>query len=135
MKTSSRARYSLHLVTDIAQHQGSGPVSLREVSVRQGISAKYLEQLATALTRGGFLKSVRGHQGGYLLAHAASDITAGDIMRAAEGGFLPLTCLDTEAEGEVCPRQSLCGTSNFWSGLRTVIDEYVDNVTIAQLAK
>ncbi|MDR3053627.1 MAG: Rrf2 family transcriptional regulator [Coriobacteriales bacterium] len=131
MKTSSKARYSLHLIIDIAQHQDAGPVSLREVSIRQNISVKYLEQLATVLTKQGYLQSVRGPQGGYLLVRPAECITAGHIMRAAEGGFLPVTCLDAE---ELCPRQSLCGTSVFWSGLRNAIDTYVDSVTIAQLA-
>jgi Rrf2 family protein len=133
MKTSSKARYSLHLVIDIAQHQGTGPVPLREVALRQGISLKYLEQLAKALTRGGYLKSVRGAQGGYLLAYPATSISAGDIMRAAEGGFLAIACIDADAEA--CPRQSLCGTSRFWLGLRTAIENYVDSVTIAELTR
>jgi Rrf2 family protein len=132
MKTSSRARYSLHLIIDITQHQDAGPVPLREVALRQGISLKYLEQLAKALTRDGYLKSLRGAQGGYLLSRPATGITAGDIMRAAEGGFLTLACIDGDAE--TCPRQSLCGASRFWLGLRGAIDTYVDNITIAELA-
>jgi Rrf2 family protein len=132
MKTSSKARYSLHLVADIAQHQGSGPVPLREVALRQSISLKYLEQLAKALTRDGYLKSVRGAQGGYLLARPATEITAGEIMRAAEGGFLAVTCIDPEAGA--CPRQCLCGASRFWAGLRDTIYDYVDSVTVAELA-
>jgi Rrf2 family protein len=132
MKTSSKARYSLHLIIDIAQHEGTGPVALREVASRQNLSFKYLEQLAKALTRAGFLKSVRGAQGGYLLTRPAADITAGNIMRAAEGGFLPVSCIDPDAAD--CPRQGMCGTSRFWSGLRGAIDDYVDGVTIAELA-
>jgi Rrf2 family protein len=132
MKTSSKARYSLHLVIDIAQHQDEGPVSLREVALRQDISLKYLEQLAKALTLGGYLKSIRGAQGGYLLASPATEISVGDIMRAAEGGFLAVACIDAGAEA--CPRQALCGTSRFWSGLRDTIETYVDNVTIAELS-
>jgi Rrf2 family protein len=131
MKTSSRARYSLHLVIDIAQHQHNGPVSLREVSIRQNLSLKYLEQLATVLAKHKYIKSVRGPQGGYQLLRSADQITAGDIMRAAEGGFVPVDCLDGV---ETCPRQFLCGTATFWAGLRDAIDNYVDNVTIAQLA-
>jgi Rrf2 family protein len=132
MKTSSKARYSLHLVIDIAQHQGTGPVPLREVATRQDISLKYLEQLAKALTREGYLKSVRGAQGGYLLTRPATLISAGDIMRAAEGGLLATACIDSGIDA--CPRQSLCGTSRFWSGLRDAIDDYVNGVTIAELA-
>ncbi|MDR0347831.1 MAG: Rrf2 family transcriptional regulator [Coriobacteriales bacterium] len=132
MKTSSKARYSLHLVIDIAQHQDKGPVPLREVAFRQNISLKYLEHLAKALARGGYLNSVRGAQGGYLLARAATDITAGDVMRAAEGGFLAVACI--EAGAPSCPRQGHCGTSRFWSGLRDTIENYVDHITIAELA-
>ncbi|MDR2106771.1 MAG: Rrf2 family transcriptional regulator [Coriobacteriales bacterium] len=132
MKTSSKARYSLHLIIDIAQHQDSGPVPLREVATRQCISLKYLEQLAKALTRDGYLKSVRGAQGGYLLARPATGISAGDVMRSAEGGFLSIACIDADAES--CPRQSLCGVSRFWAGLRGTIEDYVDNVTVAELA-
>jgi Rrf2 family protein len=132
MKTSSKARYSLHLVIDITQHQDEGPVPLREVALRQDISLKYLEQLAKALTLGGYLKSIRGAQGGYLLARPATEISAGDIMRAAEGGFFAVACIDADAEA--CPRQTLCGTARFWSGLRDTIETYVDNVTIAELS-
>ncbi|MCL1846392.1 MAG: Rrf2 family transcriptional regulator [Coriobacteriia bacterium] len=136
MKTTSKARYSLHLVIDITQHQGSGPVPLREVALRQGISLKYLEQLAKALTQEGYLKSVRGAQGGYLLSRSANEITAGNIMRAAEGGFLMMACVDSGEDSGIdsCPRQSLCGTSQFWTGLRNTIDGYVDSVTISELA-
>ena len=136
MKTSSKARYSLHLIIDIAQHQDSDPVSLREVASRQGISLKYLEQLAIVLTREGYLKSVRGAQGGYLLSRPADKITAGNIMRAAEGGFLPIACIDSGSDigAGSCPRQMLCGSSQFWTGLRNTIDNYVDSVTIAELA-
>ncbi|MDR0350625.1 MAG: Rrf2 family transcriptional regulator [Coriobacteriales bacterium] len=133
MKTSSRARYSLHLIIDIAQHQDNGPVPLREVALRQGISLKYLEQLAKVLTRDGYLKSLRGSQGGYLLSRPATAITAGDVMRAAEGGFLTIACIDADADA--CPRQSLCGTSRFWLGLRETINTYVDGITIAELAE
>jgi Rrf2 family protein len=132
MKTSSKARYSLHLVIDIAQHEDTGPVPLREVALRQNLSLKYLEQLAKALTRDGYLRSVRGAQGGYLLARPATAISAGDIMRAADGGVLAAACIDSSINA--CPRQSLCGTSRFWSGLRDTIEDYVDGVTIAQLA-
>jgi Rrf2 family protein len=102
------------------------------VALRQNLSLKYLEQLATALSRAGYLKSVRGAQGGYLLTRPAECITAGHIMRAAEGGFLPVTCITPETEA--CPRQLHCKTSQFWTGLRTAIDDYVDAVTIAELA-
>jgi Rrf2 family protein len=120
---------------DIARHQTKGPVPLREVSIRQDISPKYLEQIAGELGKLGYLDSVRGAQGGYLLAQPAENISAGDIMRAAEGGFLPVTCLDEESDS--CPRQqsSCCNTAKFWSGLRKTVDNYVNSVSIAELAK
>jgi Rrf2 family protein len=138
MKTSSKARYALYLVVDIARNDACGPVSLREVAKREGISLKYLEQIAHLLSKYGFLKSVRGAQGGYLLAKPAADISAGDIMRAAEGGFLPVACLDRDAHDEqhVCPRKATCcATSVFWAGLQHAIDGYIDGVSIAQLAQ
>jgi len=136
MKTSSRARYSLHLVIDIAQRQDAGPVPLREIALRQNLSLKYLEQLAKVLTQEGYLKSTRGAQGGYLLSRPADQITAGNIMRAAEGGLLTIACVDSGIDPGVdaCPRQSLCGTARFWTGLRNAIDDYVDGVTVAELA-
>jgi len=136
MKTTSKARYSLHLVIDIAQHQECGPVPLREIALRQNLSMKYLEQLAKVLAQEGYLKSIRGAQGGYLLSRPADQITAGNIMRAAEGGFLSIACIDSGSDSgvETCPRQLLCGTARFWTGLRNAIDDYVDSVTIAELA-
>jgi len=132
VKTSSKARYALYLVIDIAAHQVAGPVPLREVGERQNISIKYLEQIATELSKLGYLRSVRGAQGGYLLAQPAADISAGDIMRAAEGGFSPVACLSGEAE--VCPQQgSCCGTATFWRGLQGAIDDYIDNISVAEL--
>ena len=135
MKTTSKARYALYLVVDIARYQNDGPVSLRAIAERQDISLKYLEQIAAELSKSGFLQSVRGAQGGYLLARPAADISAGDIMRAAEGGFLPVSCLDTNALTHTsCPRQCHCGsTAAFWAGLRLTIDDYIDKVSIEQL--
>jgi Rrf2 family protein len=133
MKTSSKARYALYLVVDIAAHQKSGPVPLREVAQRQGISVKFLEQIAAELGKLNYLQSVRGAQGGYLLARPAEDISAGNIMRAAEGGFISVSCLEDGAE--FCPRQgTCCKTAEFWAGLRNTIDDYLDSVTIASLA-
>ena len=135
MKTTSKARYALYLVVDIARYQNDGAVSLRAIAERLDISLKYLEQIAAELSKSGFLQSVRGAQGGYLLARPAADISAGDIMRAAEGGFLSVSCLEPiDATHVSCPRQCHCGsTATFWAGLRLTIDNYIDNVSIEQL--
>ena len=134
MKTSSKARYALYLMIDIARHSQDGPVPLRAVATRQKIPLKYLEHIAGALNKLGYLESVRGAQGGYRLGQDATQISAGDIMRAAEGGFLPVSCLDAEAES--CPRQATCcGIARFWQGLQNTVDEFIDGVSLADLAK
>ncbi|MCL1879381.1 MAG: Rrf2 family transcriptional regulator [Actinomycetia bacterium] len=132
MKTSSKARYSLRLIADIARHEGACPVPLADVARRQGISVKYLEQLAKTLAAAGCLVSVRGAQGGYRLARAAEAISAGEVIRAAEGSFTPVICLSDELID--CPLQSDCSTARFWAGLCSAIDSYIDNVSIADLS-
>jgi len=133
MKTSTKSRYSLRLVIDIAQNEASGPVPLAEVSRRQGIPTKYLEQLAKALRKADCVTSVRGAQGGYILSRPADLISAGDIITAAEGEFLPVACLaDDEPD---CPLHEDCTTSRFWGGLRSVIDNYINGISIAELAE
>jgi Rrf2 family protein len=132
MKTSTKARYSLRLMVDIAQNEAAGPVSLKEASRRQGISTKYLEQLAKSLGDAGYVASVRGAQGGYRLTSPAEQISAGQVIRAAEGEFLPVVCLSEE--DIECPLQEDCTSSRFWGGLRNVIDEYVNGISIADLA-
>ena len=132
MKTSTKARYSLRLMIDIANNEGTGPVPLAEVSRRQGISIKYLEQLAKDLSRAGCLTGVRGAGGGYRLGRPAAQISAGEVIKAAEGDFLPVACL-TEEEAE-CPLASGCKTATFWGGLRDAVDSYVYNVSLADLA-
>jgi len=134
MKASSKARYALYLMIDVAQHQESGPVPLREVSIRQNISLKYLEQIASQLSKLGYLESIRGAQGGYRLAHDAANISAGNIMRAAEGEFVSVACLEEEAQA--CPRQSsCCNIATFWQGLHQTIDAYTDKVTLKELSQ
>jgi len=133
MKASSKARYALYLMIDVARHQDVGPVPLREVSIRQNISLKYLEQIASHLSKFGYLESVRGAQGGYLLGREAESISAGDIMRAADGEFVSVACLEEEAE--TCPRQSsCCNIAAFWQGLHESIDSYTDKVTLEELS-
>jgi Rrf2 family protein len=132
MKTSTKARYSLRLMTDIAKNQAAGPVPLADVSRRQGISTKYLEQLAKDLSRANCVTGVRGAQGGYRLERPAAEISAGEVIRAVEGDFLPVACLAEEEAA--CPLVGDCKTSQFWGGLRDVIDDYVYGVSIADLA-
>jgi len=133
MKISTKARYSLRLMIDIAQNQATGPVPLTDVARRQNISTKYLEQLAKVLSLAGCLDGVRGAQGGYRLARPAAAISAGELVRAAEGEFTPVSCLSDDDID--CPLQPDCPTSRFWGGLRTVLDTYMDGVSLADLAR
>lgn len=130
MMISTKGRYAMRLIIDIADHEDGGPVSLKEVANREDMPVKYLEQLVRPLTRDGILRSVRGQRGGYLLARSASDISAGDILRCVEGSIAPVACLSQQT---VCPRKDACTTFSFWQGLDAAIDSYVDSVALEQL--
>lgn len=131
MKISTKGRYALRLALDIAANQNKGPVSLHEVSERQAISLKYLEQLASLLSRGGLLISTRGAHGGYNLAKPPEEITAGDVLRVSEGDLAPVACL--KDSNEICPMRNQCATIKFWEDLGELINDYVDNKTLADL--
>ncbi|WP_297037511.1 Rrf2 family transcriptional regulator [uncultured Enorma sp.] len=133
MLISSKGRYALRLMIYIAAFgDAEGKIALREVAAREDISLKYLEQLVRPLMHAGLLRSVRGKGGGYALARPADEIRAGDILRAAEGTTAPVAC---EGLDGVCERAGLCSTVKFWTGLDAVIEEYVDGVTLSELAR
>lgn len=134
MLVTTKGRYAMRLMVYIASFP-ERKVALREVAENEGISLKYLEQLAHDLIKADLLVSVRGHGGGYRLARAADEIIAGDILRAAEGSTAPVACAALDADGPGCPRESVCSTIAFWSGLDKVIEEYVDSVTLASLSE
>lgn len=133
MKISTKGRYALRLMIDIALHSDEGNVSIKDVSERQDISVKYLEQIVSALSKAGFLRSHRGSQGGYRLAKKPEEYTVGDILRVTEGDMAPVACL----EGEVneCPMADKCLTLGFWEGLNKTVNDYLDSTTIADLIK
>ncbi|MFR8012506.1 MAG: RrF2 family transcriptional regulator [Clostridia bacterium] len=131
MRVSTKGRYALRLMLDIARNSDSGFVPLRDIAQRQGISMKYLEQIVSQLCRAGYLKSVRGPQGGYKLARPERTYTAGDILRVTEGDLCPVACAGEEAEK--CARFTTCEMARFWAGLRRAIDSYVDGVTLEDL--
>lgn len=133
MKVSTKGRYAIRLMLDIAQHSGEGNVSIKEVSERQGISVKYLEQIVNMLSKAGYLRSRRGSQGGYRMAKDPSEYTIGDILRVTEGEMAPVSCL--EEEENTCPRVGICPTIGFWKGLYETINNYLDSITIADLLK
>lgn len=133
MKVSTKGRYALRLMIDLAEHGRGDFIPLKEISARQNVSVKYLEQIVNQLSRAGLLRSVRGAQGGYRLAKAPEEYTAGEILRVTEGGLEPIACL---AETAVpCPRGAECETLDFWVGLAERINAYVDSVTLADLVR
>lgn len=132
MKISTRGRYGLRLMVDIATNSHNGRVSLRGVAKRQDISEKYLEQIITTLSRGGFVAGARGANGGYLLAKPASEITVGDILRAVEGAMSVVDCIEDET---VCGRIATCPTAFVWRKLKVAIDDVVNNITLEDLCQ
>ncbi len=131
MKISTKGRYALRLMLDLAQNSHGEAVALRDISARQEISTKYLEQIVSTLSRAGLLKSSRGAQGGYRLTRQPEEYTVGEILRITEGELAPVACLDTDAEP--CPRADDCLTLPFWKGMEKAIEDYVDHVTLKDL--
>ena len=129
---STKGRYALRLMIDIAAYSNGEVVSLKDISNRQNVSIKYLEQVVSLLTKNGMLMSVRGNNGGYRLTRSASSYTAGEILRAAEGTLAPVACL--QCDPIQCDRVEICSTIDFWKGFNNVINNYVDNITLEDLA-
>ncbi len=132
MKITTKGKYALRMMIDLAINQKDGFVSLKDVSQRQDISMKYLEQIVSMLNKAGYLDSARGAHGGYRLNKAPEDYVVGDILRVAEGSLAPVSCL--EEGSEKCTRCNNCTTKGFWKGLYDAMQNYVDSVTLRQLA-
>ncbi len=133
MKISTKGRYALRLMIDIAMHEGADPVRIKDISKRQEVSEKYLEQIIAVLNKAGYVKSIRGPKGGYLLAKKPKDYTAGMILRLTEGSMAPVSCLEFEEND--CPRQEQCATLELWKRLDTAIKDVVDSVTLEDLVE
>lgn len=131
MKISSKGRYALRLMLDIAQHDTGSPVRIKDISVRQDISDKYLEQIISTMNKAGLVRSVRGPQGGYLLTRDPSEYTVGMILRATEGSLAPVACLEGDPKG--CDREDNCVTIRVWRELDNAIRGVVDRITLADL--
>ncbi len=131
MKISTRGRYSLRMMIDLAIHYNDGFVALKDISSRQGISKKYLEQIIPFLNRGKLLNSNKGHMGGYQLAKAPSEITVKEILESAEGSLTPVSCMDNSPN--LCEKCSDCVTLPIYEGLYKVINEYLDSITLEDL--
>ncbi len=133
MKISTKGRYALRMMIDIAENQDNGSVSLKDISKRQDISLKYLEQIVGLLTRAGFLKSRRGAGGGYVLTKTPEKYTVGDILRVTEGNLAPVACL--EEKDNLCPKAESCKAVRYWQGLYNVINSYLDGTTLLDLTE
>ena len=131
MKISTRGRYALILMLDLANHNRGVPVPLKETAKRQQISEKYLEQIISVLNKAGFVKSVRGPQGGYLLKKTPEEYTVGMILRLTEGSLAPVAYL--EGDENTCDRRENCVTLRVWEQLKDAIDGVVDHITLAEL--
>ena len=131
MKISTKGRYALRMMIDLAQNQGDGSVSLKDIANRQEISKKYLEQIVAILNKPDVLRTNRGYQGGYRLAKNANEYTVGDILRLTEGGLAPVSCLDNSPI--LCDRAEDCITLPIWKGLYKVISEYLDSITLQDI--
>lgn len=132
MKISTKGRYALRLMLDIALNGSGEPVSLRDVSVRQDISDKYLEQIITPLGRAGLVRSVRGAGGGYLLTRTPEEYTVGEILRVLEGSLIPVTCAESK---DCCGRADRCVTQEVWAQIAQAVSSVVDHITLEDLVR
>lgn len=130
MKISTKGRYALRLMLDLALHAGDTPVPLRDVATRQEISDKYLEQIVTQLARGGQVRSVRGAGGGYLLTRKPEEYYVGEILRQLEGDLAPVSCVNG---GDCCQQVEHCVTLEVWQKIQDAVDGVVDSITLADL--
>ena len=133
MLISTKGRYALRTLIDMAEHRPDGYLPLKEIAERQEISEKYLESIVKILVAGGIVVGVRGKGGGYRLSRNPDQIRVGDVLRLTEGSLVPVNCL--EQATNLCPRMSQCRTLPFWSGLQDVIDRYIDSFTVADLVQ
>ena len=131
MKISTKGRYALRLMLDIALNDAKTPVRIKDIAERQQISYKYLEQIVSSLNKAGFVKSLRGPQGGYRLTKKPEEYTVGMILRLIEGSLAPVACLDDDINN--CTRADRCPTLILWEKLYDAISEVVDNITLADL--
>ncbi len=131
MMVSTKGRYALRVMVDLAEHQSEGYIPLKEIADRQKISGKYLEAILRVLVRERFLIGLRGKGGGYKLSRPPEQYTVGSIIRLTEGSLAPVSCL--EEYSDQCPRTSHCRTLPMWKKFHQVVDEFFDGYTIADL--
>lgn len=133
MLISTKGRYALRVMIDLAEHRGQGYIPMKDIAARQELSLKYLERILPTLTRGKYVEGQHGKGGGYRLMKAPEDCRVGDILRLTEGTLVPVACLE---EGTApCQRSAECRTIGMWKKLDRIISEYLDGITVADLAQ
>lgn len=130
MRVSTKGRYALRLMLDLALNDSERPVPIKEIAQRQGISEKYLEQIISILNKASFVRSVRGPQGGYRLARKPKEYTVGMILRLTEGSMSPVDCIE---DGTFCQRADECATSIVWKRLDDAVSGVIDHITLSDL--
>lgn len=131
MKVSTKGRYALRMLLDLAERRGDGFISLKEIAQRQNISKQYLEQIVSLLQTSNILRANRGKQGGYMLARDPSECTVWEVLRVTEGSLSPVACLDDDVN--LCEQVMFCKTLPMWAGLKKVIADYLDGVTLRDM--
>lgn len=131
MLISSKGRYALRVLTDMAEHQSEGFIPLKEIAQRQDISEKYLESIIKILVKAGVVAGLRGKGGGYRLSRSPDQLTVGSILQLTEGSLAPVSCLESNSMS--CDRAAECRTLGLWQGLDKVIRDYLKQYTIADL--
>lgn len=134
LKLSTKGRYGLRALIDLAQYSADTPVSITSISGRQDISERYLEQLMSMLKKAGLVKSIRGAGGGYMLAKDVKEISVGDVLRALEGNLEPVECAGLESEGG-CKAADSCVTKYVWQRINDSINRTVDEIHLDQLVE
>ena len=132
MRLSSRGRYSTKAMLDLAVHVNEGPVLVKSISERQGITEQYLEQLFISLRAAGLVRSIRGAGGGFHLTKPPAEIKLSDIIRASEGTMAPVECVD---EPRLCSQREICVTRDLWVEMKRVIDRILESTTLQDLVK
>ena len=131
MMISTKGRYALRVLIDLAEHQTGGFIPLKAIAERQEISEKYLEAIVKLLVKAGFVVGLRGKGGGYRLARQPGEYTMKEILEVTEGDLVPVACLEPNAKA--CPRAGGCVTLPLWQGLNQVIQGYLSGITLEQL--
>ncbi len=134
MKLSTKGRYGLRAMIEMAAHKDSGPMATHEIARLQNLSERYLEQLLIPLKQAGLVKSIRGSQGGYVLGRDPETITVGDIIRVMEGPIAPVDCVN-ENNPEACDRSGTCVTRPIWTQVRDAITQVLDSYSLMDLVE